>query len=170
MQGSHDSSVASNTFSASFLDHIASLDEPPTAGEVDVAGPWRVLELPGSGHGLFRLGESPSRGFRPVVIFEQRWLALLAAAVLPGTGQDTALRLRREPGPSGFEIESTPGGETIGTLQVFDERLVDALHVVERLVRSPVALANLMEAAGTAALERAGAILYERTESPGNLR
>jgi hypothetical protein len=33
---------------------------------------------------------------------------------------------------------------------------------VERLVRSPEALARLMEAAGPVALERAGAVLDER--------
>jgi hypothetical protein len=45
---------------------------------------------------------------------------------------------------------------------MFDERLVDALHVVEMVVRSPLSLANLLEGAGSLALERAGAILDER--------
>jgi hypothetical protein len=29
---------------------------------------------------VFRLGESPERGHRPVAVFGERWLALLAAA------------------------------------------------------------------------------------------
>jgi hypothetical protein len=32
----------SNAFSASLLDRLAERDEPPTAGEADVAGPWRI--------------------------------------------------------------------------------------------------------------------------------
>jgi hypothetical protein len=39
---------------------------------------------------------------------------------------------------------------------------------MERLVRSPEALAHVMEAAGPLALERAGAVLDERVEeTPG---
>jgi len=43
----------------------------------------------------------------------------------------------------------------------FDERLIEALHVAERLVRSPEALANILEATGPLTLERAGAFLDE---------
>jgi hypothetical protein len=45
---------------------------------------------------------------------------------------------------------------------LFDLNLIEALHVVEGLLRSPEALASLLEAAGQIALERAGAILDER--------
>ena len=47
-------------------------------------------------------------------------------------------------------------------MALFDERLVDALHVVEMVVRSPAVLANLLEGAGSIALERAGVILEAR--------
>jgi hypothetical protein len=40
--------------------------------------------------------------------------------------------------------------------------LVEALHVLGCLLRSPDALANLLEAAGGVALERAGAVLVGR--------
>ncbi|MEO6195112.1 MAG: hypothetical protein ABIS20_19010 [Thermoanaerobaculia bacterium] len=33
----------------------------------------------------------------PAAVFQERWLALLAAAVLPGTGRDAAFRLQRSP-------------------------------------------------------------------------
>jgi hypothetical protein len=59
-------------------------------------------------------------------------------------------------------IETGNGGEPVGHSALFDERLIEALHVVERLVRSPEALAHVMEAAGPLALERAGAVLDER--------
>jgi hypothetical protein len=155
-------SASRNAFSPSFLHRIAQRDEPSTAGEADMAGPWRILEMPGKRFGVFRLGESPARGHRPAVVFQERWLALLAAAVLPGTGRDAAFRLHKESGPGGFAIETGNGGEPVGHSALFDERLIEALHVVERLVRSPEALAHVMEAAGPLALERAGAVLDER--------
>jgi hypothetical protein len=164
MRSSDDSILSSsrNAFSPSFLHRIGERDEPPTAAEADTAGPWRVLELPGRGFGLFRIGESPARGHRPAAVFRQRWLGLLAAAVLPGTGRDAAFRLQKDSGPEGFAVEAGNGGEVVGHLELFDPNLIEALHVADGLLRSPDALAILLEAAGQVALERAGAILDER--------
>jgi hypothetical protein len=162
MRSSDDSIPSSrNAFSPSFLHRIGERDEPPTAGEADAAGPWRVLELPGRGFGLFRAGESPARGHRPAAVLRQRWLALLAAAVFPGTGRDAAFRLQKDSGPEGFAVEDG-SGEIVGHLELFDPNLIEALHVAEGLLRSPETLAVLLEAAGQVALERAGAILDER--------
>ncbi len=165
MRSSDDSiSSSRNAFSPSFLHRIGERDEPPTAGEADAAGPWRVLELPGRGFGLFRAGESPALGDRPAAVLRQRWLALLAAAVLPGTGRDAAFRLQKDSGPEGFAVEDGHGVEVVGHLELFDPNLIEALHVAEGLLRSPEALAVLLEAAGQVALERAGAILDERIQ------
>jgi len=57
----------------------------------------------------------------------------------------------------------------IGFLALFDQALVEAAHAVECLVRQPESLANLLEAAGGLALERAGAILDARVIGPGPL-
>ena len=136
MRGSDHSSLSSshNAFSSSFLHRIAERDEPPTAGDADAAGPWYVVALSGGGFGVFRAGESPERGYR---------------------------RLRKDAGPDGFAVES-PSGEVIGHLELFDERLLDGLRCGESLLRSPQSLADLLEAAGQVALERAGAILDVR--------
>jgi hypothetical protein len=160
MHGFTDSTSPSpNAFTPSFLHRIGERDEPPTAGEADTAGPWHIEEIP-EGFGLFRSGESRTRGFRPAAMFRQRFLALLAAAVLPGTGRDTAFRLHKEAGPVGFAIEA--GGEVMGHSALFDESLIAALHVADSLARSPESLASFLEAVGQVALERAGAILDER--------
>jgi hypothetical protein len=163
MRGFSHSSLSSsrNAFSPSFLHRIAERDEPPTAGEADAAGPWYVAELSGGGFGVFRVGESPERGHRPAAVFRERWLALVAAAVLPGTGRDAAFRLRKDAGPHGFAVES-PSGEVVGHLELFDERLLDGLRCGESLLRLPQSLADLLEAAGQVTLERAGAILDAR--------
>ncbi|HEX4495086.1 MAG TPA: hypothetical protein VIE43_05390 [Thermoanaerobaculia bacterium] len=150
-----------NAFSPSFLARVNQRDEPPTAGEADVAGPWHVEEIPGRGHGLFRAGESRERGFAPYAVFHGRWLALLAAAVLPGTGRDAAFRLAKESGREGFAVESARG-VVVGHCGLFDESLIFALHMAEGLARSPEGMADLLEAAGPVCLERAGAILDER--------
>ena len=47
-----------NAFNTAFLGRLAERDEPPTAGDADVAGPWRIEPIPGHGFGLFRVGES----------------------------------------------------------------------------------------------------------------
>jgi hypothetical protein len=95
-----------------------------------------------------------------------RNLALLAAAVLPGTGRDRLLRLEGEPTLAGYAVvldDGTPAGH----LRLFDEPLLDALNVAVSLVRSPQSLAFLLEAAGGLALERCGAILEESVSEAG---
>jgi hypothetical protein len=156
----HSIPPSPNAFSPSFLQRIGELDEPPVAGEADVAGPWHIEELPG-GFGLFRLGESRERGFDAYAVFRDRWLALLAAAVLPGTGRDYAFVLDKEAGAGGFALTDGAGGAIVGHVALFDESFVDALHVAGVLVRLPGSLACLLEAAGQVSLERAGAILDE---------
>jgi hypothetical protein len=147
-----------NAFASAFLHRFEEQDEPPTAGEADVAGPWFIEPIPGVGFGLFRAGESLARGFRPAAVFPDRWLALLAAAVLPGTGRDPLLRLNKEPDSVGYGVV-LDDGEVGGHFELFDETLLDAMNAAVALVRSPWSLAYLLEAAGPLALERCGAIL-----------
>lgn len=162
-----------NAFTPEFLERIGERDEPLTAAEADVAGPWAVEEMPGVGWGLYRAGapgEKPAaRQFRPYGVFRDRAVALLFAAVLPGTGRDKAFRLRKDPEGAGYAVESAPDGRVIGFLALFDEPLIDAAHAVECLVRRPESLANLLEAAGGLALERSGAILDARFTGSGPL-
>ncbi|HYO12379.1 MAG TPA: hypothetical protein VE685_04185 [Thermoanaerobaculia bacterium] len=151
-----------NAFTPSFLQNIGERDEPPTAGEADVAGPWSLEEISGRGWGLFRPGTSTAAGDAPYAVFREKWHALLAAAVLPGTGRDPAFRLRKEEDPEGYAVVSGDGAAVVGHLALFDENLVAALHMAEALLRSPWNLAGFLEAAGQVALERSGAILGAR--------
>jgi hypothetical protein len=151
-----------NAFTPEFLQRIGERDEPLTATEADVAGPWAIEKMPGVGWGLFRAGESAARQFRPLGVFRDRAVALLFAAVLPGTGRDRAFRLHKDAEGAGYAVEAGLEGEVVGYLALFDETLVAAAHAVECLVRQPESLANLLEAAGGLALVRAGAILDAR--------
>jgi len=170
-------SVRPNAFTTTFLDRLAERDEPPTAGDADVAGPWRIESIPGEGSGLFRVGESLARGFAPVAVFPSRWLALLMAGILPGTGRDPLLLLSKQPDAHGaYPVALAGGGDDggdggdddgsgrrqVGFLQLFDEKAVDALNVVIHLLQAPESLAYVLEAAGSVTLERCGAILDER--------
>ncbi|HYG61182.1 MAG TPA: hypothetical protein VEL74_01265 [Thermoanaerobaculia bacterium] len=164
-----------NAFTADFLSRLAERDEPPTAGDADVAGPWRIEAIPGYGFGLFRMGESLARGFTPTAVFPTRWLALLAAAILPGTGKDPLLLLSKQPDADGAYPLALAGGSggdggdgdgPAGWFRLFDEKAVDAINILIHLLQSPEALSYVLEAAGSVTLERCGAILDERAASP----
>jgi hypothetical protein len=129
----------------------------------------------------------------PFAVFRRRETALLAAAVLPATGREPLFRLDTEPDARGFPLRASGApcprqdrrleGEgdvagpppaappadpanLVGHLRDFDEGLADALQVAAALVRSPVALARLLEAAGYVALEQAGRILDRNVHHP----
>jgi hypothetical protein len=157
--------VSANAFSPEFLDRFDERfdDEPPTAPEAEVAGLATVRELPDGRFGVFRSGETPERGHRPVVAFGDRSRALIAVAMLPGSGRDPAYRLRKKPDPegyallSGLDLDGEP--EVAGHMALFDENLLAALAAGDGLARSPAALACLLLAAGKTTLARVGAIL-----------
>ncbi|HYG64958.1 MAG TPA: hypothetical protein VEL74_20415 [Thermoanaerobaculia bacterium] len=164
MQSNDDGSTRrpSNIFLHEFLQQLRQRDEPSpsVSAEASKAGPWRVEEIPATFYGVYATGQDASRGDRAIAIFGDWYHALLISALIPATGRDPLYRLHKEPTPDGYAVET--GGEVIGHLAVFDDKLIDALHVVECLLRSPEALASLFEAAGPVILERAGAILSGR--------
>jgi hypothetical protein len=126
------SAVHPNIFTTQFLCRMAERDEPPTAGDADVAGPWRIEAIPGCGFGLFRVGESLARGFAPVAMFPSRWLALLTAAVLPGTGRDPLVRVDKQPDADDVYpllLPGLDGEEVVGQLRLFAKRRPDAPSV-----------------------------------------
>ena len=131
-----------------------------------MAGPWTVEPVSGIGFALYRAGETRARGFKPAALFTERWLALLAAAVLPVTGREPLLFLSQEAGAGDSYTVTLKEGRPVGQLAVFDERLVDFMNAVIGVVRSPQGITDLLEAAGAVALERAGAILEQRISPP----
>ena len=154
-----------NVFDGAFLALLAERDEPDAAEEAEWAGPWRLERLREGGLGLFRLGESASRGGRPVAAFRQQSDALLTMAMIAAR-REPAYRLRPVSDGSGYELQSRAAwGEAVGWLDVFDEDLATGLSWADALMRSPEALAFVLEACGKVILERAGAILQERLGS-----
>jgi hypothetical protein len=160
-------STPGNAWNPSFLSRFDERDEPPTAHEAEVAGLVTIRPVPGRGFCLYLPGERPGLDFLPIACFFERSRALLAAAVLAGTGRDPAFVLRKYPNnPEGFALlagfDRDGNPEIAGHLLHFDETWAAALHVAAALVRSPQHLALLLEAAGKAALDRTGTILDEQ--------
>jgi hypothetical protein len=158
------STPVSNAFAEEFLRRFELEDEPASAAEADVAGPWRVDPTSTSddreAFGLWRSGERPEWGDAPAGLFSERSTALLAAAVRPFVGRDPFYELGKERWNGGFPLLRQ--GEVVGWIDLFDEDWAFGVNVLERFTRSPEALARLLEAAGPLALERAGRILRER--------
>jgi hypothetical protein len=164
MRDREDPTVVSNAFAEEFLRRFEEEDEPPSAAEADVAGPWRVEPTSTSdgseAFGLWRSGERPEGGDAPAGLFRERSTALLAAAVRPFVGRDSFYDLGKERWKGGFPLLRQ--GEAIGWIDLFDEDWTFGINVLERFARNPRSLAWLLEAAGPLALERAGRILRER--------
>jgi len=155
-----------NAFNTEFLSWIDDRDEPSSVGEADAAGPWTVRHHPQGGFAVLRVAERLEDGDHPAGVFRRAETARLAAAILPGSGRPPAFRLQPAAGSSGFALEGD--GELAGHLRLFDADLVAALNVADSMVRSPEALAWLLEAAGRVALEHTGRILAHRvfTQEP----
>ena len=153
-----------NVFSPDFLERLSNRDRGGyTCGEAEYAGPWRVVERDGL-HCLLH-GSEPDDG-AAVAEFQERETALLVAAVLPLIGCDSPYGLEdsERHGGKGVDLNAIINGglEWIGWCRLQHETLPDLLQVAELFLRSPDALANLLEAASHEVLDRAGAILAGR--------
>jgi hypothetical protein len=131
-----------------------------SAAEAEVAGPWKVVPLSLGDFGLFQVGESPEEGDLPAATLTSFENALLTAAILPGTGRDPLYRLNPEETPQGFAIESA--GEVVGHIPLYMPAVAEALHVVGCVLRSPAALARVLQAGSGPGLARAGRVLAAR--------
>jgi hypothetical protein len=153
-------------FAPEFLAWLALRDEPVTAAAADTAGPWHVERDPKGGWAVLRQGESFAKSTRtiPTATFESREAALLAAAVLPGTGRDPRFRLASEPDDHGHPI--LEGARIVGHSEFFWESFIDAVNVLAALMVSPRDFAFLLDAMGGLALEHVDKIAVARLADP----
>jgi hypothetical protein len=152
--GNLPSGTVFNPAYLSTLDHEAS-DVP---AEAEVSGPWTVHPV-GDRFAVSTEGEPPE------VMATSHEIAMLAAALLPGTGREPFFRLRDEPGPEGFALVGLDNA-LFGYLRHFHPDLARAMHVVECLRRDPLSLARALHAARGPALARAGRILWLWSQVP----
>ena len=153
-----------NVFAPEFLEQAFEREPPPITGpEAAWAGPWRV-EPHGEEFAVVRKSSG-----EPVAVTERRETALLITAVLPATGRDQMYWLDRQ-GKGGIALKTVRGRHgsvSAGRLHHEIRGLAEALSVAEHLLRSPTALAFLLEAAPFETLEQTGAVLARRmSEQP----
>jgi hypothetical protein len=159
--------TAPNAFSPDFLAKVRDQEETLTATEAASAGPWKVESVLGR-PGLLavvREWESVDRGDVPEALFRHEETARLFAAILPPAGREPLFHLAEIPEErDGFPLTAVYGEQgacTVGWLRRSEPDLVAALHLAEAMVRSPAALAVLLQVAGSGAIEQVGRILAE---------
>jgi len=157
---SRPSPLPTHVFAPEFLAYLAERDEPETAGEANVAGPWHLEPDPRGAWAVLRQGEGLKKGSTPTAVFERRETAQLAAAILPGTGRRLRYRLASDPDAQGYPI--LLDGRVAGHSQFFHEDLVAALNVLDALLASPRDFAYVLDAMGGLALEHVDTIAVAR--------
>jgi len=157
---SRASSLPTHVFAPEYLAYLAERDEPETAGEANVAGPWHVERDPSGAWAVLRQGESLKKGSAATAVFARLEAAQLAAAVLPGTGRRLRYRLGPDADAQGYPI--LLDGRLAGHSQFFHEDFVAALNVLDALLAAPRDFAWLLDAMGGLALEHVEAIAVAR--------
>ena len=156
-----------NVFSPAFLASLREREETITASEAEVAGPWKreaMIDKRGA-VAVLREWEGLERGDAPTAVFWHEEVAELFAAVLPAVEREPLFHLAEELGPDGFAITAVygeQGPQVVGWLPRFEPAWIEALHLAGCLARSPVAMADILEAAGPGAIAQVGSILARR--------
>jgi hypothetical protein len=164
--------AAPNAFSPTFLEQLHEEEEPLTAAEADLAGPWKVEPLPPEdgqpgAFAVLRFWESVTKGDLPEAVFVHGETAALFAALL--IEREALFALEEEPTtdgplPGGYPVTAMYGEQGIvvrGWLRRYRPETTAALHLLEGLVRAPLQLAAIAEAAGGGAIQQLGRLLHE---------
>jgi len=153
-------------FTPAFLQRVRRLENPPSARQASLSGPWEVEAVPTREHGcqyvVSRRAESFSEGGSVFGLFPSRTVALATAAALPSLGAPMGLHLNGNGHRLGHALHDGP--VFLGHLARDDARLLPRLHAVRCLLADPDALALVMEAAGPEALALLGRELHRRIE------
>jgi hypothetical protein len=156
-----------NLFSPAFLEILRERDEVLTASEAEFSGSWKCEPAPGrpGAVAVLREWESVDLEDAPEAVVLHDETALLLTIVLPAIEREPLFHLADEETPEGYAISSVfgqQGTQITGWLRQYKPEVVQALHIVDCIERSPAALAALLEAAGCTAIEQAGQILARR--------
>jgi hypothetical protein len=163
-----------NAFDAAFLTQAQAEEEPLTASEADLAGPWKLEPLhPDSGWpgavAVLRLWESLDKGDVPEAVFLHQETGALCAALLSLLEREPLFHLHDQPAaaaplPGGYPLVAMFGEQgplVRGWLRRYHPEVAAGLHLFEGLVRSPLHLATVGDSAGGAALTHFGRLLAE---------
>lgn len=161
-----------NAFSPGFLASVQELSEPLTGTEADSAGPWKLEPVPGfpGKVAVLRAWESQDAGDVPAAVLVKEESAALYAAGLPLQSREMLFHGpgQAEPGgplPGGYPFGALFGDQGFqvrGWQRLHQPEMVVTLHLLESLVRSPQALAEVLLTAGGGAMAQVGRILAGR--------
>jgi|SRR3954467_611700 len=145
-------------FSPEYLTALREGDEPVTAADPEIVGPWRIWESKDMFH-IFREWEQFETGHQPVASFKHRQDALLFTAALRACARPMIFRIQSSgpTTPEGYRMERD--GEFVGHLRTDRAELLTVAHALANVARSPVDLAILFELAGSEVQEMTGEIL-----------
>jgi hypothetical protein len=163
-----------NAFDATFLTQVQGEEEPLTASEAALAGPWKLEPLhpdadwPGA-VAVLRFWESLDKGDVPEAVFLHQETGALCAALLSLLEREPLFHLHDQPAAAaplsgGYPLLAMFGQQgpmVRGWLRRFHPEVAAGLHLLEGLVRSPFHLATVGDSAGGAALTHFGRLLAE---------
>lgn len=145
-------------FSPEYITALRERDEPVTAADPDIVGPWRIWERDDMFH-IFREWERFESGHEPVASFKHREDALLFTTALRACARPMIFHIQNSGPmtPEGYRVERD--GEFVGYLKTDRAELLVVAHALSNVARLPVDLAVLFELAGSEVQEMAGEIL-----------
>jgi hypothetical protein len=164
---SPSTSPLDNAFSPSYLELLRERDDSLTAAEAELAGPWKIEPVPGrpGAVAILRIWEDVAVGDPPVAVLWHLETAQLLSILLPVIDREPLFYLEEQRTAEGFPLVAVYGGQgpqEAGCLDRYEPRWAEGLHLLEAIVRSPWALATLLEAAGPGAEEQVGRIRARR--------
>jgi hypothetical protein len=152
-----------NAFTPTYLARLREQEEVLTAAEAEMAGPWKeepVRGKPGA-VAVLRVWEELDAGDRPVAVWWHPETARLLTLLLPALDREPLFHLVEGETADGYPVLAVygeQGSQIGGWFDRYEPRWVEGLHLLEAIVRSPLALATLLEAAGPGAEEQVGRI------------
>jgi hypothetical protein len=149
-----------NAFSPEYLAVLRERDEPPSATDGDVVGPWTLREQGGKFY-IFREWQGFETGHLPLAEFSNREDGLLFLTALRAIAAEPAFRVRDPAAGGGDGCEVEREGVKVARFPYRREEWLVAAHVLVFLTRSPADLAMLKEISGSQVQEMAGEILAQ---------
>ena len=156
-----------NAFTPEHLARLREQEEVLTAAEAEMAGPWKEEPVRGKPRAVavLRVWEELDAGDRPVAVWRHPETARLLTILLPALDREPLFYIEEGETPEGFPVLATygeQGPQVAGWFARNEPRWAEGLHLLEALIRSPLALATMLEAAGPGAEEQVGRIRARR--------
>jgi hypothetical protein len=152
-----------NAFSPAYLARLREQDDSLTAAEAELAGPWKIEPVPGKpgAVAILRQWEEVGAGDPPVAVLWHGETARLLSVLLPVIDREPLFYIEEGAASEGYALIAVygeQGPQVAGWLDRCEPRWAEGLHILEAIVRSPLALATLLEAAGPEAEKQVGRI------------